>query len=324
METCRSILDRLPWALLEYDYMTLASLREDLERRTVTHVHQFLLEHPEAVLKTLRSVRLRSANRAAFELFGQSTLGDLCLAVLKVWTTSGRLGMTEQISSLLSGDREHEFEFRCVCARRSRDLRVRTRAVPEEKEDWSSVLMAVEDVTEWRRLERDLRRRSQLDSLTQLLNHKTIVQRLEEEISRARRYGLSFACMMIDLDDFKGINDRFGHQKGDQILKQVARQITRCVRRVDVVGRYGGDEFILIFPETRPDGAQVAARRILEAFEKRRFRCGGVSLRISLSIGISGFPSESGEIKAAKDLIVLVDRAMYAAKESGRGCVAGS
>jgi diguanylate cyclase len=126
--------------------------------------------------------------------------------------------------------------------------------------------------------------------------------------------------MMLDVDYFKTINDRFGHQRGDLILKRVAALIKNGLRRSDIVGRYGGDEFFVILTETKPQNAKVAAERIRQIVSALSFKSSrGVPLKISISVGISGYPSP--EIKDYRDLITQADRALYLAKASGRDCV---
>src|SRR6185503_10581854 len=111
-----------------------------------------------------------------------------------------------------------------------------------------------------------LKRLAQTDGLTSVLNHGTIRERLEEEFMRARRYKLDLSILMIDMDKFKQINDERGHQKGDLVLRQTANLIKENLREVDLVGRYGGDEFMAILPETSPQNARYAAERIRALF----------------------------------------------------------
>ena len=149
------------------------------------------------------------------------------------------------------------------------------------------------DITPWKELERQLRRRSQLDGLTKLYNHNTINRCLEEELIRAKRYGLSLSCIMIDLDHFKIVDDKFGHQRGDNVLKKVAKMIKDCFRKADIVGRYGGDEFLVILPETKTENAKIAAKRIHRIFEEKILKYQQLmSFHISLSMGIAGYPSK--------------------------------
>ena len=123
--------------------------------------------------------------------------------------------------------------------------------------------------------------------------------------------------MMIDLDFFKVINDKFGHQKGDQILKRVSKMIKNCFRRVDIVGRYGGDEFLVILPQTKSQLAQYAAQRLRRTFSETVFSYRkAITFHITLSIGITGYPTK--KVKDAKDLVALADKAMYACKSAGR------
>src|SRR3989344_7749780 len=115
--------------------------------------------------------------------------------------------------------------------------------------------------------------------------------------------------MMIDVDHFKVINDAYGHQKGDQIIRRVAAALKKSIRQVDVIGRYGGDEFFIILPETKAQNAKTAAARIQNIFATKGFIIrANTAVKVALSIGISGFPANN--VKEAKDLITRSDNAM--------------
>ena len=161
---------------------------------------------------------------------------------------------------------------------------------------------------------------AQLDGLTRLLNQREISRRLEEEMTRAKRYGLDLSCLMIDVDHFKIVNDKYGHQRGDQVLKKVATFLKESIRKSDVIGRYGGDEFLMVFPQTNSTNAKVAANRIRRIFaEKMRRFQKRLPIQNTLSIGISSVPAKG--IKNYRDLINQADKALYLAKASGRDTV---
>ena len=183
--------------------------------------------------------------------------------------------------------------------------------------DKSKVILTLEDITVYKNKERKLLKLVQLDGLTGLLNHETIIQRLKEELSRAKRYHLPLSCLLLDVDDFKTINDQFGHLQGDQCLKKIARILKINMRETDMVGRYGGDEFLIILPETPPKEAWVPAQRIHSYFLKNplslRFR--NVKSTTTLSIGISGYPVKG--IETVKDIINHADKSLYESKVKG-------
>ncbi len=158
------------------------------------------------------------------------------------------------------------------------------------------------------------------DGLTGLKNFRYFSQVLEMEFEKAKRYQTPLSCIILDVDDFKFINDRFGHTAGDLALKKTARLLNSLVRNTDVVARYGGDEFTLILPNTDIEKAVLVGNKILEAFRKYDFKKGALKLgKISLSIGISAMDYE--KIKTHQQLLEYADKAMYRAKEHGKNNV---
>lgn len=150
------------------------------------------------------------------------------------------------------------------------------------------------------------------DSLTGLANRKLFYDRLKTELALARRHELSLALLMLDLNGFKPVNDTYGHQAGDQLLQEVARRISECVREADSVARMGGDEFTFILANIRDtNDAATAARKILEQFE-RPFHIDDHKLTVHASIGISLFPYDAD---CLEDLVHNADIAMYRAKQ---------
>ncbi len=163
-----------------------------------------------------------------------------------------------------------------------------------------------------------LQRLAETDPLTWLFNRRHFDKRLEGETNRALRAENLLALLMIDVDKFKTINDRFGHRVGDQVLKGVASAIKQAVRLYDVPTRYGGDEFAIILPEADTDIASRVARRILEKLEAVALpgEMRDAGLRIGLSIGAATFPRPLGD---ASMLVEAADTAMYRAKQAGGG-----
>jgi diguanylate cyclase (GGDEF)-like protein len=121
---------------------------------------------------------------------------------------------------------------------------------------------------------------------------------------------------MLDLDHFKAVNDTHGHARGDLVLTELARRLSRCVRDIDTVARYGGEEFCLVLPETSPGGAEVVARRVLAAVSGEPFGApGGPPLHVTVSIGVAAYPEHG---RTGGEVMRAADRALYAAKRTGR------
>lgn len=161
-----------------------------------------------------------------------------------------------------------------------------------------------------------LRQQAERDGLTGLYNHRYFLEALEKEFARARRYRRPLSLLMIDLDGFKTLNDTCGHPQGDKALRQTATLILQSVRFVDLVARYGGDEFALLFPETDIHEAVKIAGRLLHEVRKSPFLFEGRVFPLSASIGVACCRPSHG---SAGTLLREADRALYDAKKNGRG-----
>jgi len=153
------------------------------------------------------------------------------------------------------------------------------------------------------------------DGLTAVFTRRYFMEKLNEEIERSAKFSLKFAFLMADIDHFKEYNDRYGHLVGDVVLKEAAATIKESVRQIDVVGRYGGEEFAILLPETSPRNAYFAAERIRKAIAAKRIRAYDEELSLTISIGLSAFPKDA---KDGHDVIDKADIALYQAKQKGR------
>ena len=154
------------------------------------------------------------------------------------------------------------------------------------------------------------------DDLTGLFNFRYLHTRLHEEFKRAERYREPLACAMVDVDGFKRFNDDYGHDVGDQVIRLVAERLQEALREIDVVARYGGDEFLLILPSTHFSGALTVADRTWRSVSERPFDVNGVPLRVTCSIGVALYPSR--DVTSKDELLKAADAALYQAKDEGR------
>ena len=164
-----------------------------------------------------------------------------------------------------------------------------------------------------------LRHMSQTDALTGLDNRRHLEERLDEMFEHARRLREPFACVMCDLDRFKSVNDTYGHQAGDAVLKQFARILRNEVREIDRAGRFGGEEFMLLLPGTVLDAAVTFAERVRKQVEAHTFTFDGTSICRTASFGVSAWPHP--RIANSDVLVRAADDALYVAKETGRNKV---
>jgi len=159
------------------------------------------------------------------------------------------------------------------------------------------------------------------DGLTGLYNHRYLQERLALEMEVADRRQAPLTCLMIDIDDFKSVNDRFGHPFGDMVLVGIARIIRERIRHIDTAGRYGGEEFLILMPQTATDVAQDAAERIRKAVESYTFQSKAEHVNVTLSIGVSTYPKRDLNVEDKTSFLKEVDEALYHAKRSGKNRV---
>ncbi len=166
----------------------------------------------------------------------------------------------------------------------------------------------------------ELKRISITDSLTALLNRRYFQERMSEEIERSRRHHLPLSLIMLDVDDFKSVNDTLGHLVGDEVLKIVARCLRNCIRTIDVAARYGGEEFTVILPQTSKADAQIIAERICAEVYRLDlpFVKADQKLVLSVSLGLATYPEDA---ESLEDLVRNADIALYAAKSQGKNRV---
>lgn len=174
------------------------------------------------------------------------------------------------------------------------------------------------DISERKRYEQLLEAQSNLDPLTGIANRRSFFQRANEAFARARRSGRALSLIMIDIDRFKRINDRWGHAAGDDILKQLCVSATTIMREIDLLGRLGGEEFAILAPDTDCDGALKLAERFRQMIAQQSIAHGDELIAFTISAGVASLVSSD---RTAEDVLLRADKALYEAKHAGRDCV---
>jgi two-component system, cell cycle response regulator len=167
---------------------------------------------------------------------------------------------------------------------------------------------------------RELEQLSISDGLTGLFNHRHLHEILADEYERSRRTEEPMSVVMLDLDRFKEVNDTYGHQAGDRVLEELAAILRECAREIDKLGRYGGEEFMAILPDSDPEAGAVFAERVRQLVENQQFDIqADEPLRMTISAGVASYPGHGAD--SPRRLVHQADLALYSAKHSGRNRV---
>jgi diguanylate cyclase (GGDEF)-like protein len=156
------------------------------------------------------------------------------------------------------------------------------------------------------------------DGLTGIFVRRHFIDRLSEEVDRARYFNTRVSFLMVDIDHFKLCNDKYGHLVGDMVLKEASSIMKKNLREIDIIGRYGGEEFSVILPETLKKDAAMVAERLRSSVEQTKISAYDENIDVTISIGISTFPDDTDE---PNQLIDKADQMLYKAKEQGRNRV---
>ncbi|WP_228152831.1 sensor domain-containing diguanylate cyclase [Marinobacter guineae] len=225
-----------------------------------------------------------------------------------------------EVKAALANDESFSLEYGLTCKDGSR-IWVWERGRGVEEDDGTIVLEGIVlDITDRKELETELEELATRDPLTGLFNRREMSKVLEEELERARRYQRPMALLWIDFDHFKDVNDTYGHAAGDSVLRSVSRLLLGSVRSVDSVGRFGGEEFVIVLPEMDLDEARDTAERLRRRVVEAPQPLGdGNTVPLTISVGVAVYPEHAQNAAA---LCAAADKAMYLAKDRGRNCVA--
>jgi diguanylate cyclase (GGDEF)-like protein len=174
-----------------------------------------------------------------------------------------------------------------------------------------------EEIEERKRIEKQLHRLATTDPLTGVLNRRHFFALAEQEFDRSHRYDRHISIILFDVDHFKEINDTYGHVAGDQLLQTIANRFLGNLRQIDIIGRYGGDEFVILLPETNQEQARMAAKRLHEIVTRDAVDTAKDSIPLHISMGVASVNNSDNMEK----LLIKTDQALYAAKQAGRNQV---
>jgi diguanylate cyclase (GGDEF)-like protein/PAS domain S-box-containing protein len=284
------------------------------------------LEYAESIIDTVREplitldqdLRVISVNRSFYDVFKvkpEETVGQLIYDLgNKQWDIPKLRELLETILPQKASFDNYEVEHDFATIGR-RIMLLNARQIERRRGKARIILLAIEDITTRREMEQEIKRLAYHDPLTSLPNRMLLTDRLSMAKIQSDRNRKKLALMMLDLDRFKEINDTLGHHIGDLLLQVVAEKLTGLLRKEDTVARFGGDEFVLVFPEQKDvQTALEVARKIIDTF-RNAVVIEGHTLIVTGSIGISLYPDHGQNIDT---IMKNADRAMYRAKQAGR------
>ena len=219
----------------------------------------------------------------------------------------GKIQVIEYKIPVLAGG-ERWFEGRIAC-------------MEKDGHGHGKVVMIALDITERIRLYQEVQRLANQDALTGCFNRRHFMALATQELQRAMRYKRTLSFLMMDIDQFKTFNDQYGHQIGDQLLCHLVSLCQKQLRKIDILGRYGGEEFVVLMPETGQERAKLASERLRSKIEKMKIDTAEGKLSITVSIGLVCLERGFAQTQTLNVLIGRADNALYAAKAAGRNCV---
>jgi diguanylate cyclase (GGDEF)-like protein/PAS domain S-box-containing protein len=300
------------------------------QRKQLEMVTQDTLEYVNCIINTVREplialdhdLRVVSVSRSFYEVFKvkpEETVGQLIYDLgNKQWDIPKLRELLETILPEKTTFDNYEVEHNFPDLGK-RTMLLNARQIQRARGKERSILLAIEDITERREVEEKLKTLASHDELTGCVNFGSIMELLEKEIVRSQRYQKKFSIGMIDIDDFKKKNDEYGHQAGNDILVAFVNVIKNSLRSIDSVGRYGGEEFLVILPETDAQHALVVLERIRNNLEQTKITSpylgNAKEVTLKFSAGIAVFPDNAKDLK---ELIWVADNALLKAKKEGK------
>ena len=290
----------------------LALLRSEERMRSILDAAPY----PILILELAEDYPVLYTNQSAYSLFGlNAAIGSEELKSQEFWSNTDDRGAF--IQTVLN--EEHVFETEMVM--RSQGNRVFWASLTGSRLEFGgieSIFISVMDITNRKRIQQELERLATTDSLTGLYNRRCFFENANKEVRRAIRYKQPTALLMLDLDHFKSINDEYGHQFGDTVLRRFAEILKYNLREEDLMGRVGGEEFCAVLVSSEQQGAYLVAERIRKRWMEENFVVHDKQLSFTVSIGVSIMMNEQ---ESVEDLMERADVGLYTAKGAGRNCV---
>jgi diguanylate cyclase (GGDEF)-like protein/PAS domain S-box-containing protein len=320
-ERFRSLYDNAPVALWELDWSVVREACGLLAMEGVEDLSAYLHGHPQELERIASLVRIIDVNSAALAQLGAREKDLEMLSMTQLIAPSCQHVLVDAVVALASGKHYFGCEASFVrCDGVVRENEVTLLVMPGHAESLDFVIASTVDITERKRMNAELLVLATTDFLTGLPNRREFMGQLERELARLQRsVGDCAAVLMLDIDHFKTINDRYGHATGDAVLRHMAGLMRAGQRKIDTMGRVGGEEFAVLLPGADKVAAAAYAERLRQKVADTPLTMeGGEEIRITVSIGIAALSPGDATADAA---LIRADKALYGAKEAGRNRV---
>ncbi|MES2296162.1 MAG: diguanylate cyclase [Pseudomonadota bacterium] len=319
-ERFRSLYDNAPVALWEQDWSAVREAVSLLEDEGVADLAAFLKAHPEQVRRIASLVRIVDLNSAALAQVGALDKDLAQLSLAQNFDAAAMNSFADAVAALAEGVVHFACEssfVRLDGVERQNELTLLV--MPGHAYTLDFVIVTTLDITERKRMDAELLMLATTDFLTGLPNRREFMARLEDELARLQRnMDESAAVLMLDIDHFKHVNDHYGHATGDAVLRHMAGLMRSSQRKIDKLGRVGGEEFAVLLPGASAEAAAIYAERLRQSVADTPLAIDGHSIRVTVSIGIASILASDASPDAA---LIRADKALYSAKEAGRNRV---
>ncbi len=318
----RSLYDNAPVALWEQDWSAVHGALRELQESGVEDLPLYLQNNPSQLARLAAMVRIVDVNAAALAQVGAAPGGKdmAALSLAQNFHASAMPAFARALAALLQG--AHLFSCESTFERLDGAIRqneLTLLVMPGHTHNLDFVIVSTVDITERKRMNDELVLLATTDFLTGLPNRREFMARLEDEQARLQRdVGVRAAVLMLDIDHFKRVNDEYGHAAGDAVLRHLAAQMRDCQRKIDMLGRVGGEEFAVLLPGADVPAAMAFAERLRQRIGSTPLAIDGHVLAVTVSIGIAAMNARDPGGDAA---LIRADKALYRAKRAGRNRV---
>jgi len=326
----RSLFEDSPISLWEEDFSAVKQYLDELREKGIANLRTYFDRNPDELTKCVAMIQVTNVNEATLRLYKATSKDELKSGLSQVLGNESRDVFKEELIALIEGAQHYEAEIAQRTMEGKRIVgHVQLTIAPDSRDTWDKVYVSVIDITERQALEAKLRETlsqteslARTDALTGSLNRRAIMEQARAELARAERERTSLGLALVDMDFLKETNDKHGHLVGDDVLRLLASTLEKACRLYDKVGRWGGDEFMIVLPNIDHLSAQAIAERLLVRVNEATLSLtDGQEIRLSVCIGVSAIPPGDGEGMELEELLRQADSALLQAKQTGRNAV---